>query len=93
MLKHSNGSVGLEIRLSTMASLTLQRQRRFRPQLPEGYSRSYAGLLLRNQQREVEVDQAIVRHEMEYLSQFMVIAFFLGRKPSKVQMSTWLAQL
>jgi hypothetical protein len=36
--------------------------------LPEGYSRSYGGLFLRNLQQEIEVDQDIVRQEMDYLS-------------------------
>jgi hypothetical protein len=50
-------------------------------ELPEGYSRSYAGFLLRNQNREVEVDQDVVRQEMDYLVQFVVIASFIGGKP------------
>jgi hypothetical protein len=34
----------------------------------------------------VEVDQEIVRREMDYFSQFVVITFFFGRKHSEIQM-------
>ena len=43
-------------------------------QLPEGYSRSYARFLFRDMKREIEVDQAVVKEEMDYLTCFSTIA-------------------
>ena len=53
--------------------------------LPEGYSCSYGGLL-RNLHQEIEVDQDIVRQEIDYLSQYVTIAFFLGGRPPEAQL-------
>lgn len=47
--------------------------------LPEGYSRSYGGFLLRQDSRIINVDQKMVRREMEYLSRHVLLAFFVGR--------------
>jgi hypothetical protein len=62
-------------------------------ELPEGYSRSYTGFLLQNQNREVEVDQDVVRQEMDYLAQFVVIASFIGGKPPEHMLQQWLSHL
>jgi hypothetical protein len=62
-------------------------------QLPPGYSRSYAGLLLKDLKREIQVNQDAVKQEMEYLQTFAVIAFFIGGKPSEHLMFEWLEKL
>ena len=55
--------------------------------LPKGYSRSYAGFLLKDMKREISVNQAIVQQEMEYLSKFGIIACFVGRRAPAYCMS------
>jgi hypothetical protein len=62
-------------------------------QLPPGYSRSYAGLLLKDTKREIQVNQDAVKSEMEYLQAFAIIAFFIGGKPSEHLMLGWLEKL
>lgn len=58
--------------------------------LPEGYSRSYGGFLLRHNPRIVPVDQRMVRREMEYLSRHVLSAFFVGGRPSQHSLPQWL---
>jgi hypothetical protein len=62
-------------------------------QLPPGYSRSYAGLLLKDLKRDITVNQDAVKQEMEYLQTFAVIAFFIGGKPPEHLMSGWMEKL
>ena len=58
--------------------------------LPEGYSRSYGGFLLRNNPRIVPVDQHMVRREMEFLSRHVLLAFFVGGRPPQHAIPKWL---
>lgn len=58
--------------------------------LPEGYSRSYGGFLLRQASRTVQVDQRLVRKEMDYLSRHVLIAFFVGGRPPSQSIPQWL---
>jgi hypothetical protein len=62
-------------------------------QLPSGYSRSYAGLLIKDLKREIQVNQDAVKCEMDFLQNFAVIAFFIGRRPLESQMQGWLETL
>jgi hypothetical protein len=62
-------------------------------ELPEDYSRSYTGFLLHDSQYEIEVDQDVVKQEMEYLTKFVSIVCFVGGAPSQGTMSQWIAQL
>lgn len=62
-------------------------------QLPNGYSRSYAGLLLKDLKREIQVNTDIVKSEMDFLQTFAVIAFFIGGRPPEIQMQGWLGKL
>lgn len=62
-------------------------------QLPAGYSRSYAGFLLRDEKRVIEVNQEIIKHKMEYLTEFTVIACFVEGRPPNHEMQLWLNQL
>jgi hypothetical protein len=63
-------------------------------ELPEGFTRSYAGFLLRNVQREIEVDQDIVKEEMEYLTQFLsIFVCFVGGALPQASIPQWLNQL
>lgn len=62
-------------------------------QLPEGYSRSYGGFLLRIDSRIIPVDQRLVRREMEFLSRHVLIAFFVGGRPSHQSLPQWLESL
>lgn len=61
--------------------------------LPEGFSRNYAGFLLRDMKREIKVDQNVVKEEMEFYSQFVVIANFIGGKPNEQALHQWLVPL
>jgi hypothetical protein len=61
--------------------------------LPEGFRRNYAGFLLRDLNREVEVNQDAVKHEMEYLAKFATIACFVGGRPTDHQLRNWLETL
>jgi hypothetical protein len=54
--------------------------------LPEGFRRNYAGFLIRDLNREVEVNQDAVKHEMEYLAKFAIIACFVGGRPTDHQL-------
>jgi hypothetical protein len=53
--------------------------------LPQGYTRSYVGFLIKDLQREVKVDQEIVSQETAYLQAFGVIAGIIGRRPPTSQ--------
>jgi hypothetical protein len=61
--------------------------------LPEGFRRNYARFLLRNLNREVEVNQDAVKHEMEFLVKFATIACFVGGRPSENLLKQWLGTL
>jgi hypothetical protein len=61
--------------------------------LPEGFTRSYAGFLLKGGNREIEVDQDVVEQEMQWLQNFAVIACFLGGTPPAYQLRNWLETL
>lgn len=60
---------------------------------PSIYSRSYAGFLLREENREVKVNQDIVKHEMEYLAEFAVIGYFIDGCLPDHEMQAWISQL
>lgn len=62
-------------------------------QLPEGYTHSYGGFLLRQEPRIVRVDQRLVQREMEFLSRHVLMAFFVGGRPSQHTMPQWLETL
>lgn len=57
--------------------------------LPEGYSRSYGGFLLRQEPRIIPIDQHMVRREMEYLSKHVLLAFFVGGRPPQHSLPQW----
>lgn len=61
--------------------------------LPEGYARSYSGLLLRGGSREIMVDQAVIKQEMAYLQDHVAIASFVGGKPQEQQLTKWIGAL
>jgi hypothetical protein len=50
-------------------------------------------LLLRGDQRVVAVDQGIIQQEIQYLTEFAVIASFVGSKPSEATLQSWLVKL
>lgn len=61
-----------------------------RETLPTGYSRSYAGFLLRDGHFIIQVDQKVMKHEAEYLQNFATITCFIGGKPPEYQMQNWI---
>jgi hypothetical protein len=64
-----------------------------RENLPKGFLRSYVGLLLRDQKRKVQVNQDIIKHDMQYLRTYGVVAGFVGTKPSEHALRSWLSCL
>lgn len=84
-LDPSDGSVGTEEALSSVlthhpSSNGSLHSIKAQPgeDLHEGYFRSYAGFLLRETNRVVQVDQAVVKQEIDFLSNFVAIAYFVG---------------
>lgn len=61
--------------------------------LPAGYSPSYAGFLLRDTDRVIKVDQALVKQEMDFLTNLVATACFVGGKPPNTQLRHWLTQV
>lgn len=59
--------------------------RRIQPQL--------CGFLLRDHQRVVQVDQTVIQEEINYLSQFAAIAWFVGLRPPASQLQCWVDQI
>jgi hypothetical protein len=57
--------------------------------LPEKNSRNYVGFFITDFQREIQVDQAIVQQEMEYLQNFRVMAYFISKRPPALQLQQW----
>jgi hypothetical protein len=62
-------------------------------QLPNGFKRSYVGFLIHDLGREVSVDQDIVKMEMEYLTNFVTTAFFVGGRPPMQPLLRWLEEI
>jgi hypothetical protein len=63
-----------------------------REELPEG-SRSYAGVLICDHKQEILVDQDVIKPKMDYLTQFVAIACFVGGVPPMAAIPSWLLQL
>lgn len=61
--------------------------------LPDGYSRSYVGFLFRTTCREIEVNQSVVKKEIDYLQRHVVLASFVGGRPSSAILSYWIEHL
>ena len=61
--------------------------------LPEGSSRNYVGFLIKDNKREIEVDEEVVEEETAKLHSKMVIGCFIGRKPSALEFKAWLVAL
>lgn len=51
-------------------------------ELLEDFSRSYADFLLNNQVLKVQVNQVLMCKETKYLSKHVIVAYFVGDKPS-----------
>jgi hypothetical protein len=61
--------------------------------LPERFRRNYVGFFLRDLNREVEVNQDAVKHEMEFMVKFATIACFVGGCPLENHLKKWLGTL
>lgn len=61
--------------------------------LPEGFSRNYAGFLLRESKKEIEVNEETVLAEAARLKNVMIIACFVGARPPWEDFQLWLAAL
>jgi hypothetical protein len=61
--------------------------------LPDGTSRNFAGLLLKNASREIQVDENLVEAEITRLRSRLLIGCFVGRKPSALEFEEWLVGL
>jgi hypothetical protein len=62
-------------------------------ELPAGFAQSYASFLICNHQREIEIDQDIVKQEMEYLRQYVAIVCVIGGSPVMSTISGWIVQV
>jgi hypothetical protein len=61
--------------------------------LPPRYARNYVKYLLKNTRPMMHVNQVMVRVEMDYLCDHMVIGSFVGVKPSSLAFEAWLTNL
>jgi hypothetical protein len=54
-------------------------------ELPPGTFRNYAGFLIKDPTKEIEVDEQAVEEETTKLRSRMVIGCFVGRKPTALE--------
>lgn len=61
--------------------------------LPEGFSWSYTEFPLCNNVLDVEVNQAIVKKDSEYLQKHAIVAYFVGGKQFQMAIAGWVDSL
>jgi hypothetical protein len=61
--------------------------------LPQGYSHSYVGFLLKDNKCVVRVNEDVVKTKMAYLHDHTIIASFIGEKLPPNAFNAWLAFL
>ena len=61
--------------------------------LPLGYARNYAGFLIKTNKRWVHVSEELVAAEVRFLQDHLLVASFIGGRPSSAGFSTWLSLL
>lgn len=61
--------------------------------LPEGFTRNYAGYLIKSARKRIHVSKEIVATEEEFLEDYIVVASFLGGKLTPLAFAAWLANL
>nr|PNR43494.1 hypothetical protein PHYPA_015875 [Physcomitrium patens] len=61
--------------------------------LPEGFTRNYAGFLIKSARKRIHVSKEIVATEEEFLEDYIVVASFLGGKLTPLAFAAWLANL
>jgi hypothetical protein len=62
-------------------------------QLPEGFVRSGFGFLVCTTPQEVQVNQSIVKRDIEHLQKHAVLAYFVGGRHRSMTMSQWVFAL
>lgn len=61
--------------------------------LPEGFARNYAGFLIKTRKKRIHVTEELVAAEERYLKDHLIVASFIGGRPSPSGFTTWLAKL
>ena len=61
--------------------------------LPAGYARNYAGFLIQTRRRRIHVSEDLVAAEERFLQDHLIVASFIGGRPSAAGFKTWLTQL
>ena len=61
--------------------------------LPTGYARNYAGFLVKTQIKRIHVPEELVAAEERYLQDHLIVASFIGGRPSPSGFNSWLSKL
>ena len=61
--------------------------------LPDGYAKNYAGFLIKTTRKRVHVSEELVVAEVRFLQDHMIVASFVGRRPSSAGFDLWLSKL
>ena len=61
--------------------------------LPDGYACNYAGFLIKTEKKRIYVSEELVATEARFLQDHLVVAGFIGGRPSSSGLTTWLSKL
>ena len=98
-----NPGAAVKVSASTASNLTTQSQElasSINPtkpgegeSLPDGYARNYAGFLIQTRKRRIHVSEDLVAAEARFLQDHLIVASFIGGRPSTTGFTKWLSQL
>ena len=61
--------------------------------VPEGYARNYVGFLIKTSKKRIHVSEELVAAEEQFLQDHLIVASFIGGRPSSLGFNTWLVKL
>ena len=61
--------------------------------LPEGYARNYVGFLIKTNKKRIHVYEELVVAKERFLQNHLIVASFIGGRPSSSGFTTWLSKL